>query len=54
MAQWARGPIIVKSVEFWTTGLIFGSLERALIVESAKRITRMKFLLLRGNAYFVP
>ena len=49
-----QGPTILKSVRFWTTGLIFGSFDRALPVESAKRITRIKFLLLRGNGYFVP
>ena len=49
-----KGPTIVKTVDFWPTGFIFGSLERASKVESVERMTRIKFLLLRGNEYFVP
>ena len=55
--RWARasqGPTIVKSMGFWTTGLIFGSFERELSVESAERISMINFLLLSGNEYFAP
>ena len=49
-----RVPIIDNSVNFWRINFIFGSFERALTVESAERITRIKSLLFRGNGYFLP
>ena len=45
--------IPIKSVHFWTTGLIFGSLERFLAAESIEHTTRVDLSLLRGNGYFV-
>ena len=47
----AHGPVptLAKSLNFWTSMLIFGLFERALTVESAERITGIKSLLFRES-----